>query len=147
MSYALDVNILLYASNEESAHHKIALQFLKACVEGEAVFYLPWPVLMVYLRIATHPSIFSSPLTPKEAEANISRLLKSSHATLLSEGKGFWSCYRKLTKRMVVRGNLVPDAHIAGILMSNGIRDIATNDSDFRRFESLRVYNPFLKKP
>jgi len=145
MSYALDVNILLYASDEESTHHKIAYQFLKECVEGEAVFYLLWPVLMAYLRIATHPSIFASPLRPKEAEANISRLLESPHATLLSEEKGFWACYQKITKHIVVRGNLVPDAHIAGILMSNGIRDIATNDSDFRRFEYLRVYNPFKK--
>lgn len=143
MSYALDVNILLYASDEENRHHPIAFQFLKECVEGEAVFYLLWPVLMAYLRIATHPSIFASPLSPKEAETNISRLLKSPHATLLSEGKDFWACYQKVTKGIVVRGNLVPDAHITAILMSNRIRDIATNDSDFRRFEYLRVYNPF----
>jgi predicted nucleic acid-binding protein len=45
---------------------------------------------------------------------------------------------------MAVRGNLVPDAHIAAILLSHGVKEIVTNDADFRRFNFLRVRNPFL---
>ena len=38
---------------------------------------------------------------------------------------------------MTVRGNLVPDAHIAAILLSHGVKEIVTNDSDFHRFQYL----------
>jgi predicted nucleic acid-binding protein len=56
----------------------------------------------------------------------------------------FWTYYQKTPKGMTVRGNLVPDAHIAAILLSNGVKEIVTNDSNFRRFSFLRVRNPFL---
>ena len=42
-----------------------------------------------------------------------------------------------------MRGNLVPDAHLAALLRQHGIRTLYTNDSDFRRFSFLDVRNPF----
>lgn len=44
----------------------------------------------------------------------------------------------------MVRGNLVPDAHLAALLKQNGIKALFTNDADFRRFPYLDVRNPFL---
>lgn len=144
MSFAVDANVLLYASDNNSPHHKTAHDFLKACIENNELFYLPWPVIMAYLRIATHPAIFTSPLTPQQANENIDFLLGSPHTFILSEVNDFWIYYKEVTKEMAVRGNLVLDAHIAAILLSHGIKEIVTNDSDYRRFNFLRVRNPFL---
>ena len=44
---------------------------------------------------------------------------------------------------MPVRGNLVPDAHVAAILFQHGVRTLYMNDRDFRKFESLDVRDPF----
>jgi len=44
---------------------------------------------------------------------------------------------------VVVRGNLVPDAHLASLLIQNGVTEIWTHDRDFRKFEALRVRDPF----
>lgn len=143
MSFALDANVLLYASDRSSPHHDSAQAFLRDCVEGSEVFFLPWPTVMAYLRIATHPGIFATPLTPKEAGENIEVLLNCPYACVLSEGDDFWANYRQATKGLTARGNLVPDAHIAAILLGQGIKEIVTNDSDFRRFDFLRVRNPF----
>lgn len=43
----------------------------------------------------------------------------------------------------VIRGKLVPDAHLATILRQNGVRTLYTSDRDFRRFDFLDVRDPF----
>ena len=115
---------------------------LQTCVDSQEVFYLLWPALMAYLRISTHPAIFASPLTPAEATENVESLLSIPHVRVLSEGPRLWKVYRELTREVVARGNLVPDAHIAALLLDHGAKEILTNDTGFRRFKSLRVKNP-----
>ena len=143
MSFSIDANVLLYASNQESAHWETATQILTECATKKEVFYLPWPAIMAYLRISTHPAIFSAPLTPGEAAGNVSSLLQIPHARVLSEGPRFWETYRQTAKTVVARGNLVPDAHIAALLLEHGVNSILTNDTDFLKFPFLKVINPF----
>ena len=143
MSCSLDVNILLYASDTAGRHHGAASDFLdKITHDGEAV-YLAWMTVMSYLRIATHPRIFSSPLSPKEAEENINSLIALPSVHCIAEGERFWKTYLEITSTIPVRANLVPDAHLAAILKLYGIRTIFTHDKDFRRFPFLRVVDPF----
>lgn len=143
MSYSLDVNVLLYASDRSSHRHEAARQFLESCATQPEMLYLTWPTLMAYLRIATHPSIFATPLTPDEALSNIDALLALPHARVVSQHDGFMEAYRHVTASMSVRGNLVPDAHVAAILFQSGVRTMCSNDRDFRKFESLDVRDPF----
>ena len=42
-----------------------------------------------------------------------------------------------------LRGNLVPDAHLASLLRQHGVRTLYTVDRDFRRFPFLDVRDPF----
>ena len=98
---------------------------------------------MSYLRIATHPRIFAQPLTPDEALANIAALVGLPQARAVSELDGFLDAYRRAAGDMPVRGNLVPDAHVATILFQHGVRTIYTNDRDFLKFESIEARDPF----
>jgi toxin-antitoxin system PIN domain toxin len=98
---------------------------------------------MAYLRIATHPRIFSGPLSPEEALANISALIELPHVRAVSELDGFMDAYRHVTGATPVRGNLVPDAHVAAILLQHGVRTLYTSDRDFRKFPTLDVRDPF----
>jgi len=143
MSYSLDVNVLLYASDRSSERHDAARAFLDSCAAQPEVLCLTWPTLMSYVRIATHPSVFAAPLAPAEALNNIGALLALPHARVVSEQEGFMEAYKHVTADMPVRGNLVPDAHIAAILFQNGVRTLYSNDRDFRKFESLQVRDPF----
>ena len=143
MSYAIDANILLYASDASSAFHERALAFLRRCAEGRELLYLPWPTVMAYLRIATHPAIFEAPLSPAEAMNNVEGLLRRPHVRTLGEDERFWEVYREITQGMVVRGNLVPDAHLVAVLIQNGVTTIWTHDRDFHKFRGLRVRDPF----
>ena len=89
MSYSLDVNILLYASDASSSLHAPARDFVQSCVRGGDLFYITWPTVMGYLRIATHPSIFDEPLTMRQAMANVETLLDLPHCRCLAEEDGY----------------------------------------------------------
>ena len=143
MSYSLDVNVLLYASDQGSERHAAARRFLESCAAQPEVLCLTWPTLMAYLRIATHPNIFAAPLTPEEALNNIEALAGLPQARVVQEQEGFIDAYAHVTHGATVRGNLVPDAHLATILFQNGVRTLYSNDRDFRKFDFLEVRDPF----
>jgi toxin-antitoxin system PIN domain toxin len=144
VSYAIDVNILLYASDGDSPMHDRAAAFLRQCVSNREVFCLAWVSLMSYLRMATHPAIFTRPLAHEEAARNVEALLAVPHCRVLSEENGFWDHYRALTRHLPTRGNLVPDAHLAALLSQHGVVTVYTHDRDFRRFEFLDVRDPLV---
>jgi len=139
VSFAVDVNILLYASDRSSPHSTKAMEFLERCASDTEVFCFAWPTLMGYLRMSTHPAIFRTPLSPPEAMRNVEALLGLPHVRVLSEEEGFWTVYRQVTQGMAARGNLVPDAHLAAILRQHDVRTLHTNDLDFKRFDFLDV--------
>jgi uncharacterized protein len=130
MSCALDVNLLLYASDASSPHHAKAKAFLEICMRGTDAIYIGWPTIMSYLRMASHPAIFREPLSPEEAAANVDAILRLPNVTTLSEADGFWDVYRQVT-------GTVPT-----LLRQHGIRRIATHDRDFRKYDFLDVIDP-----
>ncbi|HVE50533.1 MAG TPA: TA system VapC family ribonuclease toxin [Casimicrobiaceae bacterium] len=142
MSFGVDVNILLYASDRGSPLQPSAARFLEKCVVEREVFCLAWITLMSYLRMATHPSIFAKPLTHDAAARNVESLLALPHVRVIGEEENFWSAYRLATRDVPTRGNLVPDAHLATILRQNGVGTLFTRDRDFRKFAFLDVRDP-----
>ena len=144
MSYSIDANILLYASDNSSAFCARAREFLAARADDGDLLCLTWPSLMAYLRIATHPAIFSAPLAPADAWKNIRTLLDLPRCRVLVEEDSFPLDYAAVIHGIVARGNLVPDAHIATILRQHGVNRIYTADTDFLKFRFLEVINPLL---
>lgn len=142
MSYSIDANLLLYASNNSSPEHLKAAAFLESRTTDPDLLCLTWPALMAYQRIATHPSVFAKPLDPATAWGNIQKLLALPRVRVITEEAGFEEDFAATMDGMIVRGNLVPDAHIATILRQHGVRRIYTADSDFRKFDFLEVINP-----
>ena len=143
MSYSVDVNVLLYASDQADPRNDKAIQFLQNRVSDPELFCIAWSTVMAYIRISTHPSIFSHPLSPEEALGNIENLLDLPRVRVLSEDDDFLVMYRNVVSKFPVRGNLVPNAHLAALLLQHGVRKIFTAESDFKKFEFLEVENPF----
>lgn len=143
MSYSIDVNLLLYASNDDSPLHGRAVGFLEECLVDSELMILSYQTLFAYLRISTHPGIFPQPLEPEEALSNLKHLTERPQVRLIAEGEDFIDVYSEVTGAFPVRGNLVPDAHLASLLKSHGVKTIYTNDSDFLKFPFLSVKNPF----
>lgn len=142
MSATIDANLLLYASDADSPHHGLAIERLRRFAAGPDLFYVFWPVAMAYLRIATHPSIFSRPLEPAQARSNLSGLIRRPHVRCPGEQEGFWPVFEDTVERDVIRGNLVPDAHLVALMRQHGVETIWTSDRDFRRFAGIRAQDP-----
>lgn len=108
MSYSIDANILIYASNRESPYHKQAIEFLSTCLKDSEPIYLCWPTVFSYLRISTHPNIFNAPLSPDEAIHNVETLRASSHVRFIHEGDQFWDRYSEINNDQIIRGIWCP---------------------------------------
>lgn len=143
MSSTVDVNVLLYASDGSSPFHRSASDVLRRIVEGPELVYFFWPVLMGYLRLATHPAVFPKPLSMQNAMANLEELIRLPHARVPGEGEGFWRTYKATTADMVVTGNLVSDAHLVALMRENGVMSVWSRDRDLRKFEGITVRDPF----
>jgi toxin-antitoxin system PIN domain toxin len=128
MSAAVDVNVLLYASDESSRHHQRARSLLAELAAGPTLLSLFWPVVMGYLRMATHPSVFDRPLAFNDAAANIN-MLRSRPELVATE--------------VPSRGNQVPDAHLVAPMHQHGVHTIWSHDRDFRKYTGIQVNDPF----
>lgn len=143
MSRTIDANVLLYASDASSPNHSAALAVLETLAAGPEIVYLFWPTAMAYLRVATHPSVFARPLSLAEAIGNVETLLVRSHVRTAGEGEAFWRRFRELADDARPTGNLVPDAHLAALMVEHGVGTIVTHDRDFRRFRGITIEDPF----
>jgi toxin-antitoxin system PIN domain toxin len=146
VSATVDANVLVYASNEGDPVHASARALIERLAAGPDLVYLFWPALMAYLRIVTHPGILPRPLAPSIAIANITALLSLPHVRTPGEGEAFWSLFQR-TAGDHVRGNAVADAHLAALMRQHGVSTIYTRDRDYRRFEGIRVEDPFRSGP
>jgi len=142
VSLALDANLLLYASDRGSPFHDRARVALDEAVGGPEIVYVFWPVVMAYLRIATHPSIFGRPVQPHLARRNVQDLLAVPHVVAPGEQDGFWPRFDEVAREADVRGNLVPDAHLVALMVQHRVKTLWSNDRDFRRFPQIEVHDP-----
>jgi len=143
VSFALDANVLIYASYPESPHHDAAQRFLAESVERPELLCLAWQTVVAYLRVSTHTGLFAKPLDPAGAAQNVDALLRRPRTRLLVEQDGFWEVHRDLMVQHRARGKLVHDVHLAALLRQHGVRTLYTSDRDFRRFDFLDVRDPF----
>lgn len=120
------------------------MAFLHGCAAGRELFCIAWVTAMSYLRIATHPAIFSRPLTATEAMDNLDALLTLPHCRAIGEDDGFWEPWRDVTGALPARGNAAPDAHPACGLRQHGVRRLYTRDRDFRRFDFIEAIDPLV---
>ncbi len=142
MSYSVDTNILIYASDTKSPYYKKAKAFLLSCLQSKELCYLTWDTIYSFIRIATHPSIFKIPLSPEKAWQNIQTLKTHPAIRFIAADDKSWDVYESLQKEIPIRGNLVPDAVIASILEANNIKKIYTHDRDFFKFPFLKPVDP-----
>jgi toxin-antitoxin system PIN domain toxin len=143
MSYTIDANVLLYASDESSPVHARARAFVERLADGPEIVYLFWPTVMAYLRIATHPAVFARPLAAVEAIGNVEQLLVRPHVRTTGEQERYWERFREVAEDAMPAGNLVPDAHLVALMLENDVRTIWTRDRDYRRFGRIEVRDPF----
>jgi hypothetical protein len=134
-----DLNVLLYAVDEDSIRHQSAAEWLAGAVNGGAgEIGLPWAVILGFLRLSTSNRVFPRPLSVEQSLGWIQDLASQPSVRILDPGKAHLGILGHLLLASGTGGNLTIDAHLAALCLENDAA-VATGDRDFRRFPGLRV--------
>lgn len=144
----LDANVLLYAYDSTSLHHRRAKEWVTEVFSGTEPVGIPRQTLLAFLRVVTNPRLPGERFTETEAVAVIDRWLEQPNVRLLgplTQGRGeqYWSVLKNTVLEGQARGPLLADAELAALTISTG-GVLYTTDQDFGRFPRLRWKNPLV---
>jgi toxin-antitoxin system PIN domain toxin len=137
-----DVNVLVYAHREDSAHHEACRTWLESTLASDRAYGISELVVSAFVRIVTHPRVFNPPSPLDEALAFAADVLTPEHAVRIAPGARHWDIFTRLCRTANVRGNLVPDAYFAAMAIESGCEWVST-DGDYGRFDDLIWRRPF----
>lgn len=137
-----DVNVLVYAHRRDAPDHKRYRTWLEDAVNGDEAYGLTGLVLSGFVRVVTHPRVFSPASALEDALAFVSALRDRPNRVSVAPGPRHWELFCSLCERAGARGNLIPDAYLAALAIESGSEWITT-DRDYARFPGLRWRHPF----
>ena len=140
---AVDTNVLVYAANATSQFHRPCREWLDRQRRRPDAWYISWPIVYEFLRVATHPRILPRPWTVSAAWEFVLALLASPGLGILVPTQRHADVAGEVFAELrYLAGNIIHDAHTAVLMREHGIRRICTLDSDFSRFPFLEVVDP-----
>jgi toxin-antitoxin system PIN domain toxin len=136
-----DVNLLVYAADEQAPQHSAALAWIESSLSGaETVAFAP-AALVGFLRITTSPRILASPWSLTDALDVVDSWLAQPNATVVHPTNRHTAVLRDLLAPLGSGGNRVSDAHLAALAIEHGAT-VYSSDNDFSRFAGLRWVDP-----
>jgi hypothetical protein len=136
-----DANLLIYAHDSLSAHHKEARVWWEGVLSGQEAVMIPLVVVMAFMRLVTHPSLIENPLSVVLARESIESWEEVPVVRFISATTDTLRLAWDLLEVAEAGGNLTTDALIAAHALELG-GTVYSNDRDFDRFEKLKWKNP-----
>lgn len=137
----VDANLLLYAEDETSPVHEAARHWLTEALNGPSRVGLPWPSLLAFLRIRTHPRAYAEPLSGPEAMSRVQDWLAAPAAWVPQPTVRHAEVLAGLVARHRLSAGALPDAHLAALAIEHGLT-LCSADTDFARFTEVRWVDP-----
>ncbi len=137
----VDVNVLLYAVNEDAPNHAAARVWLDGALSNGEPVGFTWQVMLAFLRLTTKTGLFPSPLTIDEATDVVQDWLGRPVAVVVEPTARHLPLLLGLLSESGTGGNLVSDAHLAALALEHGA-GIVSFDADFGRFAGVRWTRP-----
>lgn len=137
----VDANVLLYAVDGASVHHRRASMWLAEQLNGNHRVGLPWESLTAFVRIATHPRAAGRPLQADDAWRFVEEWLAVPTVWVPAATDQHVRVFGDLVNRYQLTGNLIPDGHLTALAIEHGLV-VCSADTDFARFTEVRWLNP-----
>ncbi len=137
----VDVNVLLYAVNEDAPNHAAARVWLDGALSNGEPVGFTWQVMLAFLRLTTKTGLFPSPLTIDEATDVVQDWLGRPLAVVVEPTARHLPLLLGLLSESGTGGNLVSDAHLAALALEHGA-GLVSFDADFGRFAGVRWTRP-----
>ncbi len=144
----LDTNILVYATVPGFEEHGRARRLLEQILAGDLPYCITWVNVFEYLRVVTHRRLIRPvPLPIEKALQNIRNLLNCPQVSRIDPEERHLEIFEEIcTKAAPVEGNFVHDCRIAAIMRENGVSEVLSRDTSFRRIPGIRVIDPFVEE-
>ena len=131
----------MYAYREAAPGHVDYRRWLEGVVGSDLAFGVSDLILSGFLRVVTHPRVFSPP-TPIEQALEFANALRGQpNAVSIAPRERHWEIFAGLCRSAGVKGNLEPDAYLAALAIESG-SEWVTTDRDYSRFPGLRWRHP-----
>jgi len=137
----IDANLLLYAYDMASPHHRRARDWLRGVLSGDEEVRIPLASALAFIRIGTNAAVFDRPLEPVAAVGIVESWFEQDGVALALPTGQHWRTLRSMVETGQARGPLVSDAQLAALTLEHG-GVLMTTDRDFARFEGLKFSNP-----
>lgn len=143
-SIFIDTNVLIYANNRESDLCELAREKINKLTGRVNSLVISDQIIREYLVIMTRPGFIEKPVSNKSALEDVERMRKEF--TLILPDLNSLNTLIELIGKYEIKGKRIHDAAIVSLMLTNGINDILThNTDDFKSFRELTVH-PLLKK-
>ncbi len=136
-----DVNLLIYAHNDQAPQHAKARTWWEGLLNGRTPVGLPWITISGFIRLMTHPRILATPLDVLPTLAHVRAWLAQPPVRVLHPGSRFEQLVLDYLAHLGAAGNLTTDAQLAALAVEHQA-ELHSSDTDFARFDGLRWHNP-----
>lgn len=137
----VDLNVLIYATDDRSVHHRTARPWLQEALDSSETIGVPLLVSIGFVRLTTNPRIMRHPLGAAAAIGVISGLLERPNVAVPSPTRRHYSVLAELLEATGTAANLVTDAHLATLAIEHGAQ-LCSYDTDFQRFPQVDWLDP-----
>lgn len=134
MSYLLDVNVLVDATNAGSRRHDAVRGWLDGVLTGpRRSVGIPWHSALGFVRVVTNHKIFPDPVSVPEAWAVVQEWLDAPAAWLPEPTERHRALLGQVVDDVELASALVSDVHLATLAIEHGVTMVSA-DKGFARF-------------
>jgi len=137
----VDANLVMWAHHRQMPEHARARDWWAETLTETPLVGIPWPTIVAFIRLSTHPRILERPVEVQTAWEVVSGWLNRPNVRRPVPTDRHAGLLRELLVDARATGNHAPDAHLAALALEWGLV-LVSADGDFARYRGLRWHNP-----
>jgi toxin-antitoxin system PIN domain toxin len=137
----VDANLILWAHHRQFPLHEVSRSWWRDLLNERTLVGIPWPSILAFVRISTHPRALQHPLEVGSAWRIVEGWLDRPNVFIPGPTERHRSILGSLLVSGRAGGNHVPDAHLAALAVEWGL-ELLSADRDFARYPGLRWRDP-----
>ncbi len=139
----IDTNIIIPLLVKSTPDHAVVSKWFEGEVDSKCTTSVN---IGETLRLLSHPRVFVAPATLEKSVSLVKGWINAANIEVIQESDNWLEEVGSLSSILPdLRGNDVFDARIALCARYNGVKSIATKDSDFAKFSFIKIINPTSK--
>lgn len=137
----VDANLVLYAHHRQFRQHEAARDWWAETLTHVALVGVPWPTILAFVRVSTHPRALTRPVALGDAWATVEGWLDRANVWVPNPTERHRGILARLLVDGGATGNHTTDAHLAALAIEWGLQ-MQSADRDFARYPGLNWRNP-----